>query len=49
MAFRLVGEAMISESDRASRSVVPLPRSFSLKKAVLLVPSVILARRTELQ
>ena len=47
--FRSVGDAVISESERASPSRMPLPRSFSLKKAVLLVPSVMSASLTELQ
>ena len=44
MASRLVGAAVTIESERASPSRWPLPRIFSLKKAVLLVPSVIDAK-----
>ena len=44
----LIVPDMTSESDRASGSFVSVPRIFSLKKAVLLRPSVMLASLTEL-
>ena len=49
MSSRVVGDAVTIESERASPSRVPVPRIFSLKKAVLLVPSVMPASLTELR
>src|SRR5262245_2908011 len=46
---RDVGAAVTIESERASGSRWPLPRIFSLRKAVLLVPSVIDAILVELR
>ena len=48
MGVREIVPDMTSESDRASGSFVSVPRIFSLKKAVLLRPSVIVAILTAL-